>query len=345
MKTKLKDVAEKAGVSLATASLALAGKGRISRDVRAKVIQAAKDLGYKRKDKSADIQNNRVHTIGILLYVDDIWAFIWVFIRPIIEEIDRIMKNQGINTVILPIHHNSSRQEIIEKVQKANVQALISIHYGDESVFNSLEEMNIPVVIAVNNDFQDKFYSVCVDDFQCAYEGTMHLVKLGHKHLCYIACDRPDLPALLNDRNFGFRKALEESKIIFPHENRIHFDLNNLSQLKRKLEPLFKKAKPPTGIFCLDDDIAFRVIRVLEELGLSVPDDVSVIAPGDVLDYELPHIPKITTMKINTTYMGTIICQMLMNRIRHNPEDLHVLKVKHQLVKRGTCAPVKENLQ
>jgi DNA-binding LacI/PurR family transcriptional regulator len=63
------------------------------------------------------------------------------------------------------------------------------------------------------------------------------------------------------------------------------------------------------------------------------------MAPGDVLYYNKSFIPRITTMRINTTYMGKIIYQMLMNRMEHRPEDLHVLKVKHQLVRRGTCCP------
>jgi LacI family transcriptional regulator len=339
-KPKLKDVAEKAGVSISTASFVFTGKGRISAEVRENVLKVADEIQYQpRKRRTSDIPV-KTDSIGIFISIDYEWSFIWHFIRPIIEEIEENMKKVGKTTIMIPIHRNSTVEEIFEKVKIAGVEAVISLHFGDEKLLSALEDHDIPVIVVMNNNFQDKFYSVLVDDIQCAYEGAMHLINLGHRNLLYIECERPDLPILLNDRCFGFRKAVEESKIKVPRENFVRFDLDNLDELRKKLQPLFLKEISPTAIFCLDDDIALRVIQVLQELGLDTPEDYSIIAPGDVLDYNLQHLPPITTMRINTTYMGRIIYQMLMNRIKHNPEDLHVLKVKHQLVKRGTCRQI-----
>lgn len=337
MKPKLKDVAERAGVSITTASMALSGKGRISEVVRSQVIAAARDLGYTRKQpamQNREISNN---TVGIFVSIDYEWDFIWHFIRPIIVEIEANLKGEKKNTVLIPIHRSSSDEEIIQKVIESRVEAVISMHLGNENLITRLEELGIPVIIVMNNNFQDKFYSVLVDDIQCAYEGTMYLISLGHRNLAYAECERPDLPILLNDRCFGFRKAIEESGIKVSDDNYIRFNLNDLKTLRQKLSAIFAKPDRPTAIFCLDDDIAMRVISVLSESSYTTPEDYSIIAPGDVLDYRLKHIPQITTMKINTTYMGRIVFQMLMNRLEHKPEDLHVLKVKHQLVRRGTC--------
>ena len=83
--------------------------------------------------------------------------------------------------------------------------------------------------------------------------------------------------------------------------------------------------------------MAGRAISVLTEMGLNVPRDISIIAPGDVLDYSMPYIPRITTMRIDTTYLGRITAQMMVNRLTHNPDEVHGLKVKQQLVRRGSC--------
>jgi DNA-binding LacI/PurR family transcriptional regulator len=90
----------------------------------------------------------------------------------------------------------------------------------------------------------------------------------------------------------------------------------------------------------LDDDLAVRVYDVLRRRGLSVPADLSLIAPGDVLDYQLPHTPPITTMKINTTLMGRITAELLLNRLKHRQEEIHVLKVNQKLVDRGSCRAI-----
>jgi len=343
MKPKLKDIAAKARVSITTVSMVLSGKGRISENVRKLVFDTADELGYRRKTiKMSTVNQFETYgTIGIIVSIDEDWAFIWGFIRPILEELERSLKKEGKNTILIPIHHNSPVEEIIQKISIPQIDAVISLHYGNELFLSTLEKMSIPSILVMNNHFQDRFYSVLVDDIQCAYEGTMHLINLGHKNLAYVECERQDLPVLLNDRFFGFRKAIEESRIPVPNDQVVRFELNDLISLKKQLSAIFRKSpgKSPTGIFCLDDDIAMRVIKVLSELNISVPEDVSIIAPGDVLDYSQSHIPQITTMRINTSYMGKIIYQMLMNIMEHKPEDLHVLKVKHQLVKRGTCAP------
>jgi len=343
MKPKLKDIAAKAQVSITTVSMVLSGKGRISESVRKLVFDTAEELGYRRKSvvKSPMNQSDTNGTIGIIVSIDEDWAFIWAFIRPIIEELEQSFNKDGRNTILIPILHDSPVDEIINKVIISQIDAVISLHYGNEQFLSTLERMSIPSILVMNNHFQDRFYSVLVDDIQCAYEGTMHLVNLGHKNLAYVECERQDLPVLLNDRFFGFRKAIEESGIMVPQDQIVRFELNNIETLRTQLSKLFRKAREgsPTGIFCLDDDIAMRVINVLSELDIRVPEDVSIIAPGDVLDYKQSYIPQITTMRINTSYMGKIIYQMLINIMDHKPEDLHVLKVKHQLVKRGTCAP------
>ena len=111
-------------------------------------------------------------------------GFIWVFIRPIVEEIEQNMRGMELNTVMVPIKKSDTNGEILDKIREANVQAVISLHYGNAELFTALEEMEIPVVVVMNGNFQDMFYSVCVDDYQGAYEGTLHLIKLGAQKHC-----------------------------------------------------------------------------------------------------------------------------------------------------------------
>ncbi|MBN1834236.1 MAG: LacI family DNA-binding transcriptional regulator [Spirochaetales bacterium] len=343
MKPKLKDVATSAGVSLATASLVLSGKGRISAEARQKVLKAVEQLGYVRRDRPAS--GTPLGNLGILHSIDYEWGFIWVFIRPLVEEIENNMRAMGISTVLLPIRKTDTAAEILENVRRAEVRAVVALHYGNAELFSALEQADIPVVVVMNGNFQDSFYSVCVDDYQGAYEGTLHLIKLGHRRIAYVEAERPDLPMLLNDRFIGYRKAMEEYGLDMPEETIIRFELSDRAELERKISAAFRSANRPTAVFCLDDEIALRVYFVLEGIGFKIPNDVSLIAPGDVLDYQQHYYPPITTMRINTTYMGKIVAEMLQNRMNHRPEDIHVLKVKQQLVRRGTCRELKGSVR
>jgi LacI family transcriptional regulator len=134
----------------------------------------------------------------------------------------------------------------------------------------------------------------------------------------------------------GFRKALEEAKIAFVTEQRITIPFMDGKRLEKKLAVLFARAEKPTAIFAHDDFLGLYVIQALRTLGLEVPDDVSIVAPGDVLDYSLPLMPQITTMRIDTSLLGRIAANLMLDRLRSSDTGVHVLKVKEQLVRRAS---------
>ena len=107
-----------------------------------------------------------------------------------------------------------------------------------------------------------------------------------------------------------------------------------------KLQNIFRRRRPPTAIFAHDDCLAARIIVALQNMQIRVPDDISIIAPGDTLDYNQPFIPRITTMRINNELMGKLAGEMLLERLKNQREDIHVLKVNQQLVKRGSCKQI-----
>ncbi|MBI9107879.1 MAG: LacI family DNA-binding transcriptional regulator [Spirochaetales bacterium] len=337
MKPKLRDVAELAGVSITAASMALSETGRISDETRTKVLTAAAELGYQRKIKSTKITD--FNHVAVLVSCDYEWAFIWKFIQPLIEQIEVELKTVDLNLIMIPISHKSTPDEIFNKIKSSSAGAVISLHFGNDKLFIRLEENGIPVIVVMKSDFHDRFYSVCVDDFQGAYEAGCHLIKLGHKKIAYVGIERPDLPALSNDRFIGFKKAMDVNHLDLPPEYVFEFEAGHMEKLKRDIYPVFNTGseKRPTAVFCLDDDLAQRFMLALKDLTLSIPGDVSIIAPGDVLDYNMPYIRPITTMQINTTYMGKIVSQMLINRLENTPDIQHGLKVQQHLVERGSC--------
>jgi LacI family transcriptional regulator len=337
MGTKLEDVAKAAGVSITTVSLVLSGRGRISEHTREKVFRAVEEVGYKRKTYQPREQPNDFKNVAILVNIDYEWAFIWGFVRPLIEEIETISKQNGYNLILIPISRHSATNSILQKITDSFSGGIVSLHYCNPELFDNLEAMGIPVVLVMNNNYQDRFHSVCVDDYQGAYEGALHLINLGHSNICYIYCERPDLPALITDRFIGFKKAMDEYDLSVPEKNKIKIDLDNEQKSREQIQNVFSSPHRPTAVFFLDDELAMHVIEVFKEMNIAVPEDVSIIAPGDVLDYNLPHTPQITTLKINTSLMGRITGDLLFDRIKNHYEDIHVLKVKQQLFDRGSC--------
>ena len=333
----LKDVAKEAGVSIATVSLVLNGKGNISKDVRDRVYEAASKLEYIKPSYVSSLAARHISHIAVLVYEDYEKAFEWNFIRQILIKFESVITKDQYYPVIIPVSSTQDANEVFEKVMLSKAGALLSIHYGNEALFQKLEKQGNPVVLVNNSQFQNKFHTVCVDDFQGAYEGTRHLLKLGHKRIAYIEYRRPDIPMVVDDRFVGFKKALDEKGVDFSDDERVTVNLFKMGKLQHEICRLFQREQPPTAIFAHDDYLAAQILVTLQNIQLRVPDDVSMIAPGDTLDYNQAFIPRITTMKINTSLLGRLAGQMILHRLKHPREEVNVLKVNQQLIERGSC--------
>jgi DNA-binding LacI/PurR family transcriptional regulator len=131
---------------------------------------------------------------------------------------------------------------------------------------------------------------------------------------------------------------MEEEKTSVREDSRINCRTGwSEDELEAYFRSVMDRTPPPTAFFCLDDEIAIRVWNSLRNLGYSIPENISILAPGDVLDYSKPYIPQITTMHIDMKYIGGLAVGMLVNRLKNDSEAVHVLKVKQQLIERKSC--------
>lgn len=338
-KPTFEDIAREAGVSLTAVSLAFSGKGRISEEVRGKILNIADRLGYQRRNRNSVHKKSAEKNIALLLHTDPEYSYLWYFFQPTISEIDAVFSAAGYNLVILPIEYHIPSDKLLRKISDSGVGAVFSIHYANKSLFSKLEKMEIPIILLNNNDYQDRFFTVSFDDIQGAYEGAAHLIELGHTKIAYVEYIHRGLFSIKSkgDRFFGFKKAIDECHLQFNQNLKLTVDHRNMTEIEQKITGLFTKEDRPTAVFVHDDYLALRVIAALQKLHLSIPEDVSLVAPGDTLDYSEPHIPSITTMRINTSLIGKISAELMLSRLHNNPDDIQVLKVKEQLVKRGSC--------
>lgn len=340
-KPTLKDIAESVGVSVTTASLVLSGKGRISEQVRTAVIDAANQLGYtKHLTGSPPPIKEQRPAIGVCVSVEARWAFTWGFIRPIVAEIDRTFTSRGYDVRIIPIHDAGEDADVRRRVADGGYRAVFSIHFVDEPGFSDLEGRGVPVIVVMNANYQDRFHSILIDDFQSSYEGTRHLLELGHRKILFAGTDRINLPKLATDRFYGFSKALDEFGVPASREGYLNCEATNSRHLEASLREVFSRRERPTAIFAIDDDMAIRVIALLAHSGIRVPEDVSIIAPGDLLNYEDPFVPSVTTLRTDTVLLGRLACDMMLRRLAGEHEEIHAIKIKQRLIQRGSTKPI-----
>ena len=331
----LKDVAIAADVSLSTVSLVLSGKGKISDEIRNRVIKATAAVGYQKKNKVP--KENGKKLVGVIGTFYEEWSFTLDFTRRCLQFLEEHTLDIDCIPIMIPLFKETPRKELLNRILFSGVEAVFSLLFEDEKLFKNLEELGIPVVIVHNENLQNNFCTACSDNFQGTFDCAEYLIKLGHSRITFADFPRPRLRAIVANRYYGFKKAVEENNLLFTPNDKITVELDDFSKLKKTVKQVFFGKDSPTAVVAHDDYMAYMVILALKEINLKVPDDISIIAPGDALDYSKEHYPQITTFQIDNDLVTKIAVDILQNRLRNKHGNIQVLKIKQHLVERGSC--------
>ncbi|MEI6385453.1 MAG: LacI family DNA-binding transcriptional regulator [Spirochaetota bacterium] len=332
----LKDLAQAAGVSVAAVSMILAGKGKISAPVAERVRNLATELGYKNNLRSPKLLTRRFKYVSILQRED--FPYLWNFSQPFATWLEEQVIQKGYYPIILHIPPTATSTSVFKEITGARIGAVFAIHYADPVLFSELEAAGIPVIIVNNSEYQTRFFSVLADEVQGSCEATMHLIDLGHRRIGYADYLRPNYPTLVNDRFFGFRKAISENNLESPDGYRVEVNLPDFDTLLGRIGEIYRQPSPPTAFAVHDDYFAAYILEALNRIGKQVPRDVSLIATGgDVLDYRVPFIRKIDTMQIDQRLMVSMAWNLLEARLQQPGGPIQVLKTRMPYIDRGSC--------
>lgn len=337
-KPTLTDVAARAGVSVATASQALRGKGRISRDVRRSVAAAARAVGYEQPRRTTGIT-------AVLTLMGPEWAYTWGMNQRIIDSFSTTLRTDGREPVLVPVREDEDSSELVTRLRKLRADSVVAVHYGNVDALGRLEAQGLPVVVIMNGNLQHQFTSVCVDDYRGGYDAGRVLLDAGHRVISYVSSDLPVVSAVRTDRLVGLRRALEEASLSLHPDHQpivpIHDQVRTGEEVQRLTSP--SPGTPiPTAIFVMDDYLGARVIQALKNAGIEAPREVSLLCAGDVLDYGESFVPALSTMSIQFESMGRAAAEILLAAPPDGwrSAEHEVLKVRMHYVDRGTVARV-----
>ena len=336
----LNQVAELCGVSAATVSLVLNGKGNITREVREKVMQAAEDVGYLKNTYASGMASSAVKHLAVLINEDYEKEFEWHLVRSIFMPIEAVMYKEGIFPIIVPVSSNADNVDIIKKIILSGAGGVFTIHFGDRALHRQLEDRGLPVVILNNSAFEDEFNSVSSDSFYGMNSAVSLLLDQGHERIAYIDYDRPQYPSLVMDRKLGFQKAVAERGYQISEFRNLTVDIKSMPDIEAAVLKMMNAADPPTAIAMHDDYLAVKVYVALRNQGLRIPDDISIIAAGDTMDYNQPFIPQISTARINTDLMGELGAELMLKRLSGKSVENETIKVKPNVIDRGSTKEI-----
>jgi LacI family transcriptional regulator len=339
------DVARKAGVSVATVSLALSGRyqdgHRVSAATRERVLTIAADLGYTPNHVARSLRQRKTTILAMLVprlgnpYYTDIVG------GGQVAALER-----GYAVTVMPAPDRDTRAHAVRLLGGGIVDGVIVAHHANELVdeLRHLRAQGVQTVVVQGRSPDPRIPAIRVDTEESAYVATRHLISLGHRRIAHLTVlggvsGQPATPR--SDRLSGYRRALVEGGAT--PDNRLvvigGFRANTMEAGAATAAELLRRPGPrPTAIFTYNDLVAVGAMRTLAKAGIRVPEDMSVVG-HDGIPMGAFTSPALTTVAHHTAELGRLAVAMLCDLLDGRSPDQVERLLPTELVVRESSGP------
>jgi DNA-binding LacI/PurR family transcriptional regulator len=337
MAITIKDVALRAKVAPSTVSRVIANSPRISEATKLKVNKAMEELGYHPNLNARSLASQSTQTIGLVMPSSGDVVFQNPFFPTVLQGI-----SEGAHEKNYALHMTTGKSEketleaVIHMVQGKRVDGMILLNSKvEDKVISYLKGIDFPFVL-IGKPYKDveEITHVDNDNFRAMKEATDYLIGHGHEKIAFIGGSL-DLVVTV-DRLLGYERALRNAGIELKNEYIIHEEFLREGGQEGVAE-LMSLEQPPTAIVVTDDFMALGVLNKLDELGISVPDDISIVSFNNVLLAEMAR-PPLTSVDINIFDLGYQASRNLIQKIEDHKEPTKRIIISHKLIERFSCS-------
>ena len=342
MAKTLKDVAEAAGVSSATASLVLNGRadGRVSADLVVRVEEASARLNYRPNLVARSLRTQESKTIGIIS--NDVATT--PFAGAMLSGAQEVAWRNGWLLLLVNSNGDAAMEKAaVRSLIQRNVDGFIyaAMFHQEIETPDYLNEQKVILLDCV--DSAKKFDSVVPNEYQGATDAVQYLVDQGHKRIAHISTSENVIAS--RKRLKAFKDVLKANNLDFNPDYVVKVADSNSIDGYAGTQKLLALKELPTAIFCYTDRIAMGAYEAITEAGLSVPKDISVVGFDNQLNIADALRPPLTTVQLPHFEMGAWAVTRLLEAI--DPENSEPLKQMGQviacpLVVRDSVAPPKK---
>lgn len=325
----LKMVAERAGVSVNTASRAINNKSDINEETKKRVLKVAQELGYVQNATAVALRTKKTRTLGVVI-ADNRNPFY----AEVLNGIEEAAREKNYHIILANTQRDYQKEEeAINLLLAKRVDGLLITPVQDRNDdIKKLIEANIPFVI-VGRDFENiEVDAIYNDEVKGGFFATEYLIKKGHKRIAFINGFLHKSPA--QGRLEGYKKALKEHGIPLVDMMVSVGDIDVEDGYERTKQML-EKNLDFTAIFAYNDMMAFGAMQVIKEKGLRIPEDIGLVGYDDIPFSSLIS-PSLTTIKLKKQELGAESVKLLLSRINGSREKMKKIMLNVELIVRGT---------
>jgi LacI family repressor for deo operon, udp, cdd, tsx, nupC, and nupG len=331
--TSIKDVAADVAMSTATVSRALRGLPGVSEDTRERVMESAHRLGYVASPSAAGLASGHTRTVAVIVPMVTRWFF-----AAVVQGAEEVLRERGYDLLLYNLAGDATaRHRVFETsllTKRVDAVLVLSLKPSADEL-DRLARLGRPVTI-VGADMPG-WATVRIDDHRAAAIATQHLVDLGHHRVAYIGGATEGVLDFTapTARLAGYRDTLEEAGLPLVPELEEDGEFT-VGGGQRAALALLRRTDRPTAIFAASDEMAIGALRAARELGLRIPEQLSVIG---VDDHELARHFDLTTVAQPVHEQGRVAATQVLAALTGDDWTPEQVILPTRLVVRRTTAP------
>lgn len=326
LKTKgiatIREVARRAGVSVATVSRALNGNGPVRGETAKRVEAAVRALKYVPHAAARSLSIRRTHTIGVLL--PDVHG---EFFSEVIRGIDVAARQRGYHILVSSSHADLDEMSEMLRALRGRVDGLV-VMSPDLETGPMLKSIAADTPVVLLNSAAAGRRTIRIDNYSGARAMAAHLATLGHERIAFVG--GPERNADAAERRRGYRDGIGKATPI-----EIVGDFTEEGG-QRAVKSLLTLPSRPTAIFAANDSMALGALSALRDAGLRVPDDVALAGFDDVPIARFLS-PSLTTVHVDIAELGRRAVEALFLTPEEAKENKKVEVIPTTLVVRESC--------
>lgn len=333
MSATLKDVAKLAGVAPSTVSGILNGNTRVRETTRIRVMQAVRELNYRPNHVARSLRMQGTKTLGLIIP-----SITNPFYPAIARGVEDVANAQGYSVLLSNTDRTPKKeQKYIETLLDKQVDGLILADsmVSDSLILQIAERPRLAIVVMNRGIDSLNVDEIWVDFRGAAIQMTEHLIEAGHRRIAFVSGPRSVWRA--EERLIGYQEALSRHQIDFDRSLVIHGKFDYQSGYLAG-EELLQQRDRFTAIFASNDLMAIGCMTALQDNGVSVPDDISIVGFDDI-DLAFFVRPKLSTVYQPNYEMGAAAVRLMMERVQGERNVKTRQELATRLVMRESMVP------
>ncbi len=333
MKVTIKDIAKRTKVSPSTVSRALKNSFLISQETKDMIKKEAKELGYFPNEIARSLANQTAQTLGLILPTAAKDSFLNPFFTSFMQGVTSYLESQDYSLLL-----SSSRNEeeelsrIMRMAHSGRVDGIILLAVREQdSNINYLKEEDFPFIVIGNPKEKTEVLWVDNDNKKAMEEVVEELLLSGHRKIAFLGGSKK---LTVNQGRFeGYKKALESRGIKVDYQ--LVVEVNFPEEGYKLTKKLLQKHNDIDAITTTDDLIAYGSMRAIKELGMRIPQDISVTGFNNTL--LAPYLsPSLSSVEINPPKLGYSSAELLLKKIRKEEISSHYCIIDTEYIKRDS---------